>query len=341
MKPWQLGIGVLLLIVLNVACAAPAERLSSKLVHLFDYDSHQPLNIHDKTVKDFDCGVIHEITYVSPSGGLVSAYQILPKGKGPFAAMIFGHWGNGTRGEFIPEAKTYACAGVVSLLPDYRWERSTPWYSAIDDFEHPDLDRKTRINTVIEMRRAIDLLLTRTVVDPNRIGYIGHSFGAQWGAILAAVDPRIKVAVLMAGAAEEADLLLRSDNPRLADLRASLPKGQLDTYLSTLADLDAINYVRFAQPIPLLLQFANFEQYFDRASMERYAAAATEPKTVLFYDSAHDLNDPQALKDRGDWLAKRLGFSVGRAGRGLALSRHGESGAQARLAVQTPSVATS
>ena len=315
MKPSQLGIALLLLHFLTESSAAPAERVPTSVAHLFDYDSHELLDLHDKTVKDFDCGVIHDISYVSPSGGPVSAYQIVPKGKGPFAAIIFGHWGNGTRGEFIPEAKAYACAGVVSLLPDYRWERPRPWYSAIDEFAHPDLDRKTRINTVVEMRRAIDLLLTRTNVDPNRIGYVGHSFGAQFGAILAAVDPRIKVAVLMAGAAEEADLLLRSDNPRLADLRASLPKGQLDTYLNTLADLNAVNYVRYAQPVPLLLQFANFEQYFDRASMDRYAAAATEPKTVLFYDSAHDLNDPQALKDRVDWLAKRLAFSVSRSAR--------------------------
>lgn len=148
--------------------------------------------------------------------------------------------------------------------------------------------------------------MTRADVDPTRIGYIGHSFGAQWGAILTAVDRRIKVAVLMSGLAEEADSLLRSDNPRLADLRASLPKGQLDTYLKTLADLNSTNYIRLAQPVSLLLQFANFEQYFDRASADRYAAAATEPKTVLFYDSAHDLNDPQALKDRFDWLAKSL-----------------------------------
>jgi dienelactone hydrolase len=307
---WQFGIGLLLLHFLKAVSAAPApaQRLPDDVAHLFDYDSHQLLDVHDKTVKDFDCGVIHDITYVSPSGGLVLAYQIVPKGKGPFAAMIFGHWGNGTRGEFVPEAKAYACAGVVSLLPDYRWERPRPWYSPIDEFAHPDLDRKTRISTVVEMRRAIDLLLTRTDVDPNRIGYVGHSFGAQFGAILTAVDRRIKAAVLMAGAAEEADLLLRSDNPRVVDLRASLPKGRLDAYLNTLADLNAVNYVRYAQPIPLLLQFANFEQYFDRASMEHYAAAATEPKTVLFYDSAHDLNDPQALKDRVDWLAKRLAF---------------------------------
>ncbi len=146
----------------------------------------------------------------------------------------------------------------------------------------------------------------RTALPTLGIAYVGHSFGAQWGAILTAVDRRLKAAVLMAGAAEEADLLLRSDNPRLADLRASLPKGQLETYVKALEDLNAINYVRYAQPIPLLLQFANFEEYFDMASMERYAAAATEPKTVLFYDSAHDLNDPLALKDRFDWLAKLL-----------------------------------
>ena len=308
MKLIQLCMGLLLLLFLTVASAASAERVPNNLAHLFDYDSHQPLDIHDKTLKDFDCGVIHDVTYVSPSGGRVSAYQIVPKGKGPFAAVIFGHWGNGTRGEFIPEAKTYACAGVMSLLPDYRWERPRPWYSEIDDFAHPDLDRKTRINTVIEIRRATDLLMSRADVDSNRVAYVGHSFGAQWGAILTAVDRRLKAAVLMAGVAEEADLLLRSDNPRIADLRASLPKGQLDIYVNTLADVNAINYVRYAQPTPLLLQFANFEQYFDRASMDRYAAAATEPKTVLYYDSAHDLNDPKAFKDRLDWLAKRLAF---------------------------------
>jgi dienelactone hydrolase len=302
-----LNIGVLLLNFLTVASAAPAERTPSNPVHLFDYESHQPLEIHDSTIKDFNCGVIHDITYASPAGGAISAYLIVPKSNGPFAAMIFGHWGSGTRGEFIPEAKAYACAGVVSLLPDYRWERPRPWYSGIDDFAHPDLDRKTRINTVIEMRRAIDLLLTRTDVDPNRIGYVGHSFGAQWGAILAAVDPRIKVAVLMAGAADEADLLLRSDNPQIAALRASLPKGQLELYLKSLEDLNAINYVRYAR-IPLLLQFANFDQYFEQPSMDRYAARAAEPKTVLFYDSSHDLNDPQAFKDRADWLAKHLGL---------------------------------
>jgi dienelactone hydrolase len=301
----QLIIGLFLAHSVTVA-AAPAPPEFSKLVGLFDYDSHQPLGLRDKRLKDFSCGVIHDITYISPSGGPVSAYEILPRGKGPFAAVVFGHWGNGTRAEFIPEAKALACVGVISLLPDYRWDRPRPWMQDVDDFAHPDRDRKVRINTVIEMRRALDLLLARTDVDPNRVAYVGHSFGAQWGAILTAVDSRVKAAVLMAGVAEEVDLLEHSDNPRLQDLRASLPKGQLAAYLDTLRDINAINYISHAQAIPLLLQFASFEQYFDRASMERYAAAAPEHKTVLFYDSAHDLNDPQAFKDRFDWLQKHL-----------------------------------
>ena len=38
--------------------------------------------------------------------------------------------------------------------------------------------------------------------------------------------------------------------------------------------------------------------------MRHYVAAASEPKKVLYYDTGQDLNDPQALEDRYDWLVK-------------------------------------
>jgi hypothetical protein len=41
--------------------------------------------------------------------------------------------------------------------------------------------------------------------------------------------------------------------------------------------------------------------------MEHYVAAASGPKNVRYYDTGHDLNDPQALEDRYDWLAKYIG----------------------------------
>ena len=185
-----------------IVVSAKAEADFQSLTHLFDYDAKQPLDLQDKIIAEFADGTLHDITYTSPKGGPVDAYLVVPKGKGPFAAILFGHWGNGTRAEFIPEAKIYAKAGAVSLLPDYPWDRSQPWYKSLDHTDKPELDRDIEIQAVIDLRRGIDLLLARPDVDPERLAYVGHSYGAQWGSILSAVDKRMKTSILVAGVAE-------------------------------------------------------------------------------------------------------------------------------------------
>jgi beta-lactamase class A len=287
----------------NIAKIAPEYQAASQL---FDYDATKPLDIHDKIIEEFDGGTLHDLTYASPKDGPVAAYLIVPKGKGPFAAILFGHWGNGTRAEFIPEAKLYARAGAVSLIPDYAWDRPQPWRKSPNHYDNPELDREIEIDTVVELRRGIDLLLARPDVDPKRLAYVGHSYGAQWGSILSAVDKRMKTSVLMAGVAETGDIFLRGSHPSIVELRRSRPPGQFERYAQVTGDLDAIHFVGHAVPVPLLLQFGSFEEYFDRTSMEHYAAAASNPKKVQYYDTGHDLNDPQALADRYDWLAKYI-----------------------------------
>ncbi len=278
-------------------------------LHLFDYDAKQPLDIQDKVIEQTSDFEIHDLTYASPKGGRVPVFLVVPKGKGPFAAVLFGHYGLGTRSEFIPEAKLYAKAGAVSLIPDYPWDRPEPWRKAVDHFDKPELDRETYIQAVVDLRRGIDLLLARNDVDPKRLAYIGHSYGAQWGSILSAVDQRMKTSVLMTGVAETADLLLRNNiDPGLVELRKNQPPGQLEKYVQVTSELDAIRFVGHAAPVSLLMQFANFEQYFDKTSVQRYIDAATEPKKVLHYDTGHELNDPQALRDRYDWLVKQIGL---------------------------------
>jgi pimeloyl-ACP methyl ester carboxylesterase len=278
------------------------------LSQLFDYDAKQPLDIQDKIIEETADAVIHDINYISPKGGRVPAYLVTPKHQGPFAAVLFGHYGLGVRSEFIPEAKLYAKAGAVSLIPDYPWDRPEPWRKSVDHFAKPALDREAYIQAVVDLRRGIDLLLARNDVDPKRVAYIGHSYGAQWGSILSAVDQRMKASVLMAGVAETADIFLRNDDPGLAEFRKSQPAGQLEKYVQGTADLDAIHFVGHAMPVVLLLQFANYERYFDKTSMQHYIDTASEPKTVLHYDTGHELNDPQALRDRYDWLVKQIGL---------------------------------
>ena len=162
---------------------------------------------------------------------------------------------------------------------------------------------------MVDLRRGLDVLLSRADVDRKRVGYIGHSFGAQWGAILAAVDGRVRAAVLMAGVPETADLFLRSEDPSLVALRQQLPAEQLNTYVHVLSDLDAIQFVSKGAHAPVLMQFGTYEQYFTKAAAEHYALTVTEPKRVLWYDTDHELNDPQSLQDRYRWLKERIGLT--------------------------------
>ena len=300
------------LVLLLALLAAPADAgtppTPAPRPVSFDYDGRQPLDIKDAVVEETPELTIHDLTYASANQQRVSAYLVVPKGKGPFAAVLFGHWGNGNRAEFIPEAKLYAKAGAISLLPDYPWDRAEPYRRTTNHFDKPEVDRDTFAQAVIDLRRGMDLLLARKDVEPKRLAYVGHSYGAQWGAILTAVDRRMRTSVLMAGVGEIGDLLLKNPEPDFVELRKALPPTILEAYVRVLGDVDGIRFVRKAAPIPVLMQFGKFEQYFDRDSANRYAAATTGPKKVLLYDAAHDLNDPQCLKDRQGWLVEQIGL---------------------------------
>jgi dienelactone hydrolase len=280
----------------------------NELRHMFDYEQKAPLDVREVDVINRKGVRIYDITYASPKSGRVTAYLVTPAKSGRFPAVVFGHWSYGTRTEFLPEAMMYARAGVVSLLVDDLGARPAPWRRNAP-FTQPEAVRENFIQSVVDLRRGIDVMQARSDVDPNRIAYVGHSSGAHWGAILAAVDRRLKTVVLMAGVPAEATILMESDDPEFVDLRQSTPKEQLDNYLTMIGPLDAIKYVAHAAPTPILFQFARFEQYFNEKAMQRYAGAASEPKRVLWYDTGHGLNDVQPLIDRANWLRRYIAMS--------------------------------
>ena len=297
------------LLLVAAFCEAVFAQTPSidELRRTFDYDQNGPLDVREVGVINRNGVRIHDITYASPKSGRITAYLVTPTRAGRFAGVVFGHWGYGTRTEFLPEAMLYAKAGVVSLLVDDLGVRPAPWRRNAPGSE-PEAVRNNFIQSVVDLRRGIDLLLARSDVDPKRIAYVGHSSGAHWGAILSAVDRRLKTVVLMAGVPDEATILMESDDPDYVNFRQTTPKEQLDNYFKTVRSLDAINYVSHAAPTPLLFQFARFEQYFNEAAMRRYAQAASEPKLVLWYDTGHGLNDIRPLIDRANWLHKYIGI---------------------------------
>jgi dienelactone hydrolase len=280
-------------------------KTAAGVEHLFDYDAKQPLDIQEMQTFERGAGVkVINLTYASPRQGRVTAFLVVPPGKGPFAAILFGHWGAGNRTEFLSEAELYARAGAVSLLIDYPWTRPPQWRRDVPNLDKPGLDVEVFAQAVVDLRRGFDLLLARPDVDSKRVAYVGHSFGAQWGAILSVVDRRMKASVLMAGTPTVADVWMYDPSQISAEHKDLLKK-----YLDVLQPLDAIEFVGRAAPIPLLFQFANFEQNFSNEAMQRYYQAGSQPKEVKWYDTGHDLNDPQALFDRAAWLTKQIGIA--------------------------------
>jgi cephalosporin-C deacetylase-like acetyl esterase len=153
----------------------------------------------------------------------------------------------------------------------------------------------------------VDLLLSRSDVDPKRIGFVGHSYGAHTGACLAGVEKRIKAFVIMSGAPSLTEFLRTSTIPAIVETRNALTKEQQDNYFSTLATVDPINYIGYVAPSALFLQFGKKDTYPNEEMQIRYAKAASNPKLVKFYDAGHELND-EARRDRAEWLRKQIGI---------------------------------
>lgn len=153
----------------------------------------------------------------------------------------------------------------------------------------------------------MDLLLSRSDVDRKRIGFVGHSYGAHTGAILAGVEKRIKAYIIMAGAPSLTEFLRTSTIPAIVKTRDSLTKEQHENYFKTLVDVDPINYIGHIAPAALFLQFGKTDFYPSEEKARLYSEKASKPKLIRFYDAGHALND-EAKRDRATWLSEELGL---------------------------------
>ncbi len=186
-----------------------------ELRRMFDYERNLPLDVKKLGVEDKSGVSVHDISYASSKGGRVTACLVAPSGKKrKFAGIIFMHGRPGSRNSFLDEALSLAKAGAVSLLIDAPFSRSGESKRDFDPtVTKPKNDRDIYIQTVVDLRRGVDLLLSRSDIDPKRIGFVGHSYGAHTGAILAGVEKRIKAYVIMSGAPSLTEFLKDKHNP--------------------------------------------------------------------------------------------------------------------------------
>jgi cephalosporin-C deacetylase-like acetyl esterase len=247
---------------------------------------------------------VHDITYTSPRGGVVPAYLVVPKGTGPFAAVIWGHWywrnsPMRNRREFLDEAVALAQAGVVSLLTDGPIAR--PGHK-VNDEPLNEQDVADLVQQVTDMRRGVDLLLARKDVDPKRIAYVGHSYNAVVGAILSGVERRFRAFVLMAATMSDE---VSMKTPEYQQYRQQVGPEKFDAFTAKYSWTDQGKYVSHAAPAVVFLQYAAQEKFITPERARQYAAVVSEPKRFEIYDAPHALN-AAARRDRIAFLTEQL-----------------------------------
>lgn len=300
---FRAGLKVVPIVFTLVAAPTPPQPVTTPLesdaTSVFAYDRSAPLDLKEESVKEQDGVTIRDISYASRAQGQgrTQAFLITPRGEGRFAGVLFFHWlgeEKSDRTEFLEEATALAKKGTVSLLI----QGFFPWKVAPID---GPTDRQRIIEQTIEVRRALDLLLSQPGVDPRRIGYVGHDYGAMFGSIVSGFDKRVQAYVLMAALGNFSDWSLKYW-PKTAT------KGEA-AYRQATNDLDPIHYVSQAAPAAFLFQFANTDKYISKPAATALFENASNPKQVKWYDAKHDLAVPAAQSDRRTWLTKQLSLS--------------------------------
>ena len=88
---------------------------------------------------------------------------------------------------------------------------------------------------------------------------------------------------------------------------AGLPCAIRVNWFQAMTPIEPIRFIGHASPTPVLLQNGPVDNLVPAADAELLHAAASNPKTIRWYDAGHGLNQ-QALVERMDWLREQIGL---------------------------------
>ena len=234
----------------------------------------------------------------TPFGYRRIAELFRPDHEGSFAAILYLHWyepdsRDSNRSQFVEEAKEMTRAGAFCLLVETLW--SDPDFFLKRTQED---DGRNSMEEVVNIRRAMDLLLSQPNVDPNRFAYVGHDFGGMYGVLAGSLDKRPTLYILMAA------------TPRFPDWYLYSPKleGEArEAFIRQMSEIDPITHIPELSPAPVLFQFATDDPHVPKERAQEFYIAAKEPKEMRWYESGHSLNE-DATNDRKAWLKEKLGL---------------------------------
>lgn len=281
-----------LLAIPLTAHAQTANEVAARTA-LFRYNDRAPLSVKEVSSEQRGDVTVRDITFSPGPGRETKAYLVVPRGNGPHAGILWVHWlgeEKSNRTQFLDEAVALAPKGTVSLLIDAMWS-APKWFGS----RIPEKDYENSIRQVVELRRALDLLLSQSNVDKSRIGFVGHDYGAMYGMLMAGVDRRVKTFVFIAATQSLNDWAFLGPQPK-----------SKAAYLKQNSNLELTDSLRQVKNASTLFQFGKADFYVSQADAAILFAAANEPKQRKLYEASHEMESKEIEKDRDEWLVKQL-----------------------------------
>lgn len=234
----------------------------------------------------------------TPFGYRRIAEMFRPEGNGLVGAILYVHWYepesiDSHRTQFEEEAKEMARAGAVCLSIETLWSDRDFFLKRTQED-----DVRNSIEEVVNLRQAIDLLLSQPGVDLERLAYVGHDFGGMYGLLAGSLDRRPTHYVIMAA------------TPRFPDWYLYMPRMEgeaREVFIRQMSEIDPIAHVPNLSPARLFFQFATDDFHVPKERAEEFFAAAKDPKELKWYEAGHGLNE-HATRDRKAWLRQNLGL---------------------------------
>ncbi|MFA6954803.1 MAG: protein kinase [Thermoanaerobaculia bacterium] len=266
-----------------------SDEVFAQYLRLFAYDK-APLDAKIDEEKRTSTYVRQKITFRAAYGEeRMMAYLFLPlSGKAPYQVVLT-----------FPGSGSIGAQSSATLEPgriDFvvRSGRAIVWPIYKGTYERADeLSSDTQRETTFykdhvimwakDMSRTIDYLETRSDVDASKLAYYGLSWGGAMGAIMPAVEPRIKANVLY-----------------VAGL----------SFQKALPEADQVNYVGKVKQ-PTLILNGELDFFFPPETSQKplfdLLGSPADQKKRLVFPGGHSVPRTDMIKESLDWLDRYLG----------------------------------
>ena len=263
--------------------AATAAVASASLSRLFPAP-RGPLDLRVTGTGDWDGVPVRHVTYRS-EGAVVTAVLSVPAGEGPYPAVLYAPGVSCRADMFAADVAALQRAGIAALAVDPPDGRD-PFVEPVS--LSPATVKEAQVRYVTDLRRGFDVLLSLPEVDPERLGYVGYSWGGFVGGYLAGLRAPAHTWVLTYAGADwvAAD---PGAAPGFVDPAEAIAAGRRGAYL---------------------FQAGVDDPLFSRASVQAYFDAAPRRKRLDWYPGGHGdlwaVPDARMGRSHRVWLEEHL-----------------------------------